>query len=95
MKSSTWTPASTCWVTEAARTVRRHTDPEGRGWDVVVGRESFGALYALFIPARDNPAQPRQALLRADSQGEAERQLERLSSSELNELLEGSELKGT
>jgi hypothetical protein len=61
---------------------------------VVVGRESFGALYALFVPARDNPAQPRQALLRARSQASAEAELAALSTTELDDLLDGSEPKG-
>jgi hypothetical protein len=73
--------------------VRRHTDSRGRDWDVVLGRESFGALYALFLPARDNPGRPRQALLRAESQTEAETELDALSTTELNDLLEGSEPK--
>lgn len=60
---------------------------------MVIGRESFGALYALFIPARDNPEQPRQALLRADSQAAAETELGALSTGQLNALLEGSEPK--
>jgi hypothetical protein len=73
--------------------VRRHTDRQGREWDVVVGRESFGALLALFVPAANNPEQPRQVLLRADSQAEAEARLAALSTAELNDLLEGSEPK--
>lgn len=63
-------------------------------WDVITGRESFGALYALFIPAAGNPESPRQALLRADSQVAAEAELRRLETAELNDLLERSEPKG-
>jgi hypothetical protein len=73
--------------------VRRLTDRQGREWDVVLGRESFGALYALFVPVRDNPGAPRQALLRADSQAAADAELDALSTTELNDLLEGSEPK--
>jgi hypothetical protein len=51
--------------------VRRYTDSRGREWDVVVGRESFGALYALFVPAAETRAETRQALLQADSQARA------------------------
>jgi hypothetical protein len=46
--------------------VRRFVDDEGRAWDVVLGRESWGALYALFVPAGPGGTQPvRQALLQA------------------------------
>jgi hypothetical protein len=69
------------------------TDPRGRTWDVVLGRESFGALYALFIPARGNPEQARQALLLADSQAAADEELQKLSDHELNDLLDRSEPK--
>jgi hypothetical protein len=73
--------------------MRRHTDAQGHAWDVVVGRESFGALYALFVPAGSNPGEMRQALLGADSQAEADAELDALSSEELNELLRESEPK--
>jgi hypothetical protein len=73
--------------------MRRHTDRSGRVWDVVVGRESFGALYALFVPAGDSRGEPRQALLRAESQTAAEQELAALSAEELQALLEGSEPK--
>lgn len=46
--------------------MRRFVDEEGRTWDVVLGRESWGALYALFVPAGAGSAEPiRQALLRS------------------------------
>jgi len=46
--------------------MRRFVDDEGKTWDVVLGRESWGALYALFVPAGAGNTQPvRQALLRA------------------------------
>lgn len=73
--------------------MRRITDRQGHAWDVVVGRESFGALYALFVPARGNPGQPRQALLSAESQIDAEAELAGLSTGELGRLLERSEPK--
>jgi hypothetical protein len=71
----------------------RHTDPEGHAWDVVVGRESFGALYALFVPAAGNPGEIRQALLHADSPQDAEAELDNLSPGELDTLLRESEPK--
>ena len=46
--------------------MRRFVDDEGRTWDVVLGRESWGALYALFVPAASGSApEVRQALPRS------------------------------
>ncbi|NIP82352.1 MAG: hypothetical protein GWM90_25265 [Gemmatimonadetes bacterium] len=73
--------------------MRRYTDPRGREWDVVVGRESFGALYALFVPAAETRAETRQTLLEADSQVEARKGVERMTDTEMNELFERSEPK--
>lgn len=75
------------------RLVRRYTDSRGRSWDVVVGRESFGALYALFVPAADTRAETRQALLEADSQMAAREALEAMPEDQLTELFERSEPK--
>ena len=73
--------------------MRRYSDPRGRTWDVVVGRESFGALYALFVPTAETRAETRQTLLRADSPMAAEGSLESMSQDELNELFDRSEPK--
>jgi hypothetical protein len=73
--------------------VRRITDRQGNVWDVMVGRESFGALFALFVPARGNSGQPRQAILSAESQLDAETELAALSTTELGRLLDRSEPK--
>jgi hypothetical protein len=73
--------------------MRRITDREGHAWDVVLGRESFGAHYALFVPARGNPGETRQAPLRAGSQLEAETELAAFSTGELGRLLDRSETK--
>ena len=73
--------------------MRRYTDPRGRDWDVVVGRESFGALYALFVPAGDTRAETRQALLQQDSKAGAQQAVEAMSEKEMNELFERSEPK--
>ncbi len=73
--------------------VRRFTDRRDRSWDVVVGRESFGALYALFVPAAQTRAETRQALLEADSQTAARQAVAAMSEDELNELFERSEPK--
>lgn len=46
--------------------MRRFVDEEGGTWDVVLGRESWGALYALFVPAGPGHTGPvLQALLRS------------------------------
>ncbi len=73
--------------------MRRFTDPRGRSWDVVVGRESFGALYALFVPAADTRAETRQTLLQAESQAGARQSVEDMPEDELTELFERSEPK--
>lgn len=73
--------------------MRRHTDARGHVWDVMVGRESFGALYALFVPAAGNPGEVRQTHLQAESQTQADAELDALSPGELDELLRGSEPK--
>ncbi len=73
--------------------MRRYTDPRGRDWDVVVGRESFGALYALFVPAGETRAETRQALLQQDSKAGAQAAVEAMSEEEMNDLFERSEPK--
>jgi len=46
--------------------MRRFVDGDGQAWDVVLGRESWGGLYALFVPAGPGQGRPvRQAPLRA------------------------------
>jgi hypothetical protein len=75
------------------RLVRRFTDPRGRSWDVVVGRESFGALYALFVPAGETRAETRQTLLQAESQAGAQKSVEEMTAEELTALFERSEPK--
>jgi hypothetical protein len=75
------------------RLVRRYTDSRGRSWDVVVGRESFGALYALFVPSGETRAETRQTLLGAESQTGARQAVEAMSDEELNELFDRSEPK--
>ena len=73
--------------------MRRYTDPDGQPWDVVLGRESFGALLALFVPAAGNRARPRQTLLTADSRQGGAAELDELSPAELDALFERSEPK--
>lgn len=72
--------------------MRRFEHPEGCPWDVVVGKESWGALFALFVPAgRDEPV--RQAPLRASSQEDAAAELDALDTAALAAMLERSTLK--
>ncbi len=72
--------------------MRRFRDSEGRPWDAVVGRESWGSLYALFVPAgtgRDEPV--RQALLRSVGYDEAHRELADMDDQTLLDLFRGSQ----
>jgi hypothetical protein len=74
--------------------MRSFTDPEGAAWDVVLGRESWGALYALFVPV-SHTAQVRQALLPATGYDTAHAELDRLSDEELAELFRRATVKET
>jgi hypothetical protein len=63
----------------------RFVESLGNTWDVVVGRESWGAVVALFVPVKSG--QPmRQALLGARSPDEGLRELSALSPEELEQL---------
>lgn len=75
--------------------MRRFTDAQGRAWDVVIGRESFGALLALFVPAAGNPEAPRQAVLAAESHMQAEQELDALGAGDLGRLFHRSTPKET
>ena len=71
--------------------MRRFTDRDGLPWDVVLGRESWGALLALFVPSGSAPI--RQAPLDAVSYDAAVQQLDALSDEALQRLLDGSHVK--
>ena len=73
--------------------MRRYTDSEGRVWDVVLGRESFGALLALFVPAAGNTEPPRQTMLDADSRQGGATELGDMEPAELDELFQRSQPK--
>jgi hypothetical protein len=76
--------------------VRRFTDEGGRVWDVVVGRESWGTLYALFIPVGRGRTEPvRQTLLEASGYEAAQQELDALPPAELNAMLRRSQPKET
>ncbi len=72
--------------------MRRFNDDTGRPWDVVLGRESWGTLYALFIPAGTGHDQPiRQALLQSAGYDQAQRELEAMDHPDLLRLLAQAE----
>ena len=83
--------------------MRRLEDANGRIWDVVVGRESWGALYAIFVPkaVSADGAEPttspevRQAPLDASAYADANEELEAMTDAALRELLARSTPKTT
>ena len=85
--------------------MRRFDDHEGQSWEVVAGRESWGALVAIFIPV-ERPADARgtsgkgadgiamrQAPLSASSYEAATAEFDRLDDTGLRDLLLRSEPK--
>jgi hypothetical protein len=75
------------------RAMRRFRDGSGADWDVVLGRESWGALYALFVPAVTGAAPVRQTALRAVAYDAAMQELEQLDEAALQALFERSTIK--
>jgi hypothetical protein len=74
--------------------VRSFLDPEGREWEVVVGRESWGTVVAIFFRKRASEP-PRQALLTVSSSDEGNRLLLAMTEEELQALLAASDPKPT
>lgn len=72
--------------------MRRFVDDGGREWEVVAGRESWGAIYAIFIPA-DGDGALRQSPLDAGSYDEANRVMDGLDDAGLQDLLARSSEK--
>lgn len=72
--------------------MRSFEDERGRAWEVVVGRESWGAFLALFVPS-GHDAEIRQTMLEGDSAGRAAREVESMDHDELLELFDRSEPK--
>ncbi len=71
--------------------MRKFIDASGKEWDVVVGRESWGALYALFVPAGPGRSEPiRQTMLRASGYDAAQFELEEMDDAALAALFEKS-----
>lgn len=72
--------------------MRRFEDRDGAQWDVVAGRESWGILVALFIPSASG-GEVRQANLSAPSYDQAVVELDRLTETALQEMLDVSRPK--
>ena len=70
------------------RTVRRYVDEQGRQWDVVLGRESWGSLLALFVPRGSGT--PRQSMLATSDYNAAQQELDALDDAALAEMLRNS-----
>jgi hypothetical protein len=71
--------------------VRPFIDREGARWDVVLGRESWGGLVLLFVPAAVSPI--RQAFFPADGYDTAMVELDLLPDERLQQLLDESQPK--
>ena len=69
--------------------MRSFLGSDGREWEVVVGRESWGALFAIFM-ARKGQDPPRQTMLEGTSVDEALRTILSMEEEELRALLERS-----
>jgi hypothetical protein len=72
--------------------MRRFRDRDGVEWDVVLGRESWGTLLALFVPVASGPA-VRQAPLAAVAYDIAMQELELLDDDAVQQLLDRSAIK--
>lgn len=71
--------------------MRRFTDNGGAEWDVVLGRESWGMLLALFVPRGEGPV--RQTPLMASGYDAASHELNELDDAALQALLDRSSIK--
>lgn len=65
--------------------MRRFTDADGREWDAVLGKESYGTLVVLFTPRAGG--EPRKSILGAESQLGGALELEAMTDDELRERL--------
>lgn len=66
-------------------------DDQERTWDVTLGRESWGAFFAIFVPRRG--ADIRQTMLAAEAVEDAHRELDTLGEEQFRQLLSRSEPK--
>jgi len=69
--------------------MRRFSDREGRTWEVVAGRGSWGMHVILFVPV-GHDAPVRQADLAVSAMHEALDEIERADAARLQQLLDGS-----
>ncbi|MGD8277333.1 MAG: hypothetical protein PVH00_04875 [Gemmatimonadota bacterium] len=69
--------------------MKRFSDREGRTWEVVPGRGSWGMHVVLFVPA-GHDAPVRQAELAVSAMDEALDEIERADTARLQQLLDGS-----
>ena len=74
--------------------MRLFRDLEGREWEAIVGRESWGTVVAIFL-LREESGPPRQILLEGSSADEGARLLMEMTQAQLQELLAVSVLKPT
>jgi len=72
--------------------MRVFKDLLGNEWEVVVGRESWGTVVAIFV-LRGSTESPRQALFEVSSWDEGNRLLQEMTDEELRDLLGASERK--
>lgn len=68
--------------------VRGFSDAEGRRWQVVLGKESWGTLVLLFSPAAGGDT--RTSVLHAETMFAATAELDELTDDELRERLRDS-----
>jgi hypothetical protein len=73
--------------------MRRFRDRNGVSWDVVLGRESWGASVALFVPPTPSGLDVRQVPLTAPAHDAAIRELDSLDDAALQALLDRSSTK--
>lgn len=71
--------------------MRPFTDRDGARWDVVLGRESWGAIVALFVPVAGGDV--RQAPLPANGYDSAMAALDAMDDGQLQRLLDHSQPK--
>jgi hypothetical protein len=72
--------------------MRSFKDVEGNRWEVVLGRASWGAMYALFVPI-GRSADVRQTMLRSDDYISADRLLDEIDDHALQALFDQSTVK--
>jgi hypothetical protein len=72
--------------------VRVFQDEKGRKWEAVVGRESWGAFFAIFLP-KDGDEAPRQTMMEAETMEGAMKALATMGEEELQATLARSHEK--